>query len=89
MCVTVTRRPRKATILTATLTIGAASAEVRVRDLSGTGARVDNSLRLVAGQSVIFDSRRTGRVGAVVAWAEGTLAGLTFERELNLAFAAR
>ena len=66
---------------------GADAVACRVRNLSATGACVDNQAELAEGDRVIVAMGVITPVAADVVWAKPTLAGLRFDREVDLAAA--
>lgn len=55
----------------------------RVRDLSASGARIDQAGDLPAGATVLVSVGILEAVGATVMWAEGGSAGLRFAEPIN------
>lgn len=81
------RQPRSSVILYALVDTGTAAVECRVRNLSVTGACVDNAANLVPGDEVRVTMGSLVQLVARVMWAKPTLAGLHFEAQVDLAAA--
>ena len=76
------RRSRRSNVLlTATLEVGGASVQVRLRNLSEEGALVEGDQLPVEGSSVLFE-RKELRVPSRVAWVQGHYAGIAFSTRL-------
>lgn len=83
------REPRSSVILYALVETAEAATECRVRNLSATGACIDNSAALTAGERVRVTMGTLERLVADVAWATPTLTGLHFEQLVDLGAARR
>ena len=69
------REPRSSVILYALVDTGTQAVECRVRNLSVTGACVDNSAGLTQGDEVRVTMGTLEQLAARVMWAKATLAG--------------
>lgn len=83
------REPRNSVILYARVEKGPQPTECRVRNLSSTGACLDNSPGLVAGDVVRVTMGALPPLSAEVMWADPRLAGLHFSRPIDLAVARK
>jgi hypothetical protein len=83
------REPRSSVILYALVDTGTEAIECRVRNLSVTGACVDNSAGLTQGDEVRVTMGTLEQLVARVMWAKATLAGLHFEAQVDIAAARR
>ena len=84
------RAPRSSVILYALVRAdGRGDCECRVRNLSATGACIDNNGRLVVGQRITVDMGTLHDLPATVMWAERSRAGLHFDVTVDLAAARR
>ena len=83
------REPRSSVILYAALDKGSASVECRVRNLSATGACLDNLAGLVEGDIVMVTMGALPPLSARVMWANPRLLGVHFDRPIDLAAARR
>lgn len=72
------REPRASVILYARIVMGERAAEVRVRNLSATGACIDNPGELTKGGKVDVTMGTLTDLAAEVMWTSRTLAGLHF-----------
>ena len=74
------RSPRESVLLSAQISTfgGAAPTKHRIRDLSATGARVDQASMLSAGATVLVSVGLLEAVGATVVWVKDGVAGLKF-----------
>jgi hypothetical protein len=81
-----TRAKRSSVILKALVQSASAPAGVerRVRNLSNTGACVDHAGELSAGETVVLFMGEVADAVAHVMWATDRLAGLRFERDVDL-----
>ncbi|KQN94100.1 hypothetical protein ASE95_04305 [Sphingomonas sp. Leaf231] len=84
------REPRSSVILYARIEHGERSVEVRVRNLSATGACVDNPGELQKGNRIGVTMGSLVALSAEVMWTSPTLAGLHFsDGVIDLAEARR
>ncbi|TCP32726.1 PilZ domain-containing protein [Sphingomonas sp. BK235] len=83
------REPRSSVILYALIDTGSEAVECRVRNLSDTGACVDNAAGLVQGAEIRVTMGTLEQLVARVMWAKPTLAGLHFEDRIDIAAARR
>lgn len=81
------REPRSSVILYAAIDNGPAPVECRVRNLSATGACVDNTAGLAEGNTVRVTMGALRPLTAHVMWANPRLAGLHFDKLIDLAIA--
>lgn len=81
------REPRSSVILYACVEKHANVSECRVRNLSATGACLDNGAGLVTGETVTVSMGALAPLSAQVMWANSRLAGLHFDRPIDLAAA--
>lgn len=82
-------RQRSSVILYAQVTDQHGPVECRVRNLSPLGACIDNTAGLAPGQTVRVLMGALREMEAEVMWAKPTLAGLRFDRPVDLATARR
>lgn len=73
------RSRRDSVILNARVETSDQVVECRVRNLSETGACIDNPVELVPGDRVLITMGTVHHVEATVRWAKGGRAGLHFE----------
>jgi len=73
---------RKPVLLSATLEADGARTPVKLRNLSELGALIEGANLPGVGTRALFE-RGALRVGATIAWAEGGVAGIRFERLLD------
>jgi hypothetical protein len=79
----IARSARRRRVLVGATIIGASgSFQVRIRDLSNSGANLCADARLPAGADVIF-KRGDLFAAAKVAWSDATTAGIKFYRKLS------
>ena len=78
------RETRSSVIIRALVEAEGLHAERRVRNLSRSGACVDNSGDIRAGTTVHVTMGSIQRLAAEVMWAKPNLAGLRFHRPVNL-----
>jgi hypothetical protein len=71
--------PRTFLMLAATLSCGAAIYQVRIRNVSETGALIEGADLPVAGEEILL-SRGETEIDAIVAWASGSRRGVHFSR---------
>ncbi|MEH3047065.1 PilZ domain-containing protein [Sphingomonas adhaesiva] len=83
------REPRSSVILYACIEKGPEPAECRVRNLSASGACLDNNAGLVQGDIVTVTMGALRPLSAEVMWANPRLAGLHFDKLIDLAAARR
>lgn len=83
------RQIRSSVILHARVETGERAVECRVRNLSTTGACIDNTAMLAVGDRVQVVMGTLRWLVAEVIWAKPTLAGLRFDREVNIADARK
>ena len=84
------RAPRNSVILYAAVAMdGADPVECRVRNLSASGACIDDSAALRAGQRVVVEMGALRRLEADVMWVARGFAGLRFDVAVDLAAARR
>jgi hypothetical protein len=81
------RPPRASVILYALIGRGGHAVECRVRNLSTTGACVDNAADLAAGDAVSVVMGTLRPLSAEVVWVERGFAGLRFDRSVDIAMA--
>jgi hypothetical protein len=65
------------------------STNVRLRNISETGAMIQGDFALVVGNQLLFDLGESGSIFATVAWTFGDQAGLKFDEPYDLAQLAR
>ena len=65
------------------------STNVRLRNISETGAMIQGEFALLIGNQLLFDLGDSGSVFATVAWTFGDQAGLKFDKAFNLTDLAR
>lgn len=80
---------RSSVILYAHVETDEVAAECRVRNLSTTGACIDNGAALRAGDRVRVTMGTLKQLAAEVVWAKPALAGLRFDRVIDIADARR
>ena len=79
----VDQRPhRSPVLLTASLEAGETAIDVKLRNISEGGALVESDFLPRVCSAVVF-RRQSTTVGGVVAWVNGRLAGIQFDRPLN------
>jgi diguanylate cyclase (GGDEF)-like protein len=80
------RAPRTRMLRSATLDLGHASGEVRVRDISATGAMIDGIEfeRDPAGTEIRIELIEGERVTGTLRWAKDGKAGIEFDRQFDL-----
>lgn len=78
------RSRRSPVLLAATVELGGAVHDAKLRNLSSDGALVEGAADLPEGASVYF-CRKDLRVRARVAWVQGKHAGIAFEKPLDAA----
>lgn len=83
------REPRSSVILYALIEGAESAAECRVRNLSATGACIDNTAGLAAGEKIRVTMGTLMRLAAEVVWVKAPLAGLHFDQHIDLAAARR
>ena len=83
------RQARSSVILYARVEAGEKAVECRVRNLSTTGACIDNTARLAAGDHVQVAMGTLSLLMAEVVWAKSALAGLRFDRTVDIADARK
>jgi hypothetical protein len=76
------RSRRSPVLLAATVELGGAVHDVKLRNLSSDGALIDGGETLPEGAAVTF-CRKDLRVRARVAWVQGNHAGLAFDTPLE------
>ncbi|MEH3036913.1 MAG: PilZ domain-containing protein [Sphingomonas adhaesiva] len=81
------REARSSVILYAAIENGSEPVECRVRNLSATGACIDNHAGLVEGDAVTVLMGALRPLSAQVKWANPRLAGLHFDKLIDLAVA--
>ncbi len=86
---TPTRPLRSSVILYARVETADRAVECRVRNLSTTGACIDNSAALATGDRVQVTMGTVRLLVADVIWAKPTLAGLHFDRKVDIADARK
>lgn len=79
-----TRDKRSGVIIRAAIDIDEKHVERRVRNLSRFGACVDNPGDLAAGKTVRISMGQVENITAEVMWANAQLAGLRFDRAVDL-----
>ena len=74
------RSPRESVLLSAQIATfgGGAPSKHRIRDLSATGARIDQASMLGSGATVLVSVGLLEAVGATVIWVKDGVAGLKF-----------
>lgn len=77
------RAGRTRLFLSATIGFGAASATVRVRDLSASGARIEGDNLPIVGASASMN-RGALVAGGTIIWREHSAAGIRFDQPLEL-----
>lgn len=65
------------------------STDVRLRNISETGAMIQGEFALLVGNQLLFDLGESGSIFATVAWTFADQAGLKFEKPYDLAQLAR
>lgn len=85
------RSKRSSVILKALVQSGGApdGTERRIRNLSPGGACLDHAGELSIGETVVLHMGEVGDLAAEVVWATERLAGLRFERDVDLDAARR
>lgn len=84
------RATRNSVILYALITRpGGEAQDCRVRNLSATGACIDDTAALVPGERVAVEMGTLQRIVGEVVWVERRLAGLRFDRTIDLAAARK
>ena len=79
----VDQRPRRSPVLlTASLEAGETVIDVKLRNISEGGALVESDFLPRVCSAVVFHRQSTA-VGGVIAWVNGRLAGIQFDRPLN------
>lgn len=58
--------------------------EVRLRNISATGALIECSAKVPAGPAVFLDLKKAGRIGAQVSWSRGNQMGLLFTEPFDV-----
>ena len=83
---TVARAPRLNVMLMATIehAPGSEPTRHRVRDLSTTGARIDNAEKLSAGQTLQISIGTAQTITANIKWVRQGAAGLSFEEAVDI-----
>lgn len=81
------REVRSSVILYAAIENGSEPVECRVRNLSASGACVDNLAGVIAGDIVTVRMGALRPLSAEVKWANPRLAGLHFDKLIDLAVA--
>ena len=76
------RSRRSPVLLTATLEKSGQAVEVRLRNFSSDGALVEADVIPPVGSFVLF-RRKSTVVGGTIAWVNGRLGGMRFERSLE------
>ena len=71
--------PRTFLMLAATVSCGAAIYQIRIRNVSETGALIEGADLPEAGQEILL-SRGQTEIDAIVAWASGSRRGVHFSR---------
>jgi hypothetical protein len=79
------RAPRESVLLSAEVaTFGSgAPSKHRIRDLSATGARIDQAGMLGSGATILVSVGLLDAVGATVIWVQDGVAGLKFAVPIN------
>ena len=77
------RRQRHPTEFQVTLALPSGDVKCKLTDISETGARLEGSVELVAGDSVTFKSSH-GRALGIVKWANGVKIGVEFRPHISL-----
>lgn len=79
------RAPRERVLLSAEVTTFGASAATRhrIRDISATGARIDQASTLSPGSTVLVSVGILEAVGATVMWTQQDVAGLKFAEPID------
>lgn len=80
------REARESVFLSALVTRFGAAAPTRhrVRNLSASGACIDQADVLRQGQTIVVDVGQLAEVGATVRWVDGGLAGLQFAQQIRM-----
>lgn len=78
------REKRSGVIIRAAIDLGSRRVERRVRNLSLSGACIDQEGELTAGQHIRLSMGRLDDLTAEVMWVKDRLAGLKFDRPIDL-----